>query len=122
MEKTKILIVEDEKITHARFAKGLEDEYEIVHAFDGAEALMSAAKDKPALILLDIMIPLVDGRTVCRKLKSHPETEDIKIVMLTGKDEQYERIAGLEAGADEYIEKPCDIPYLKRIIAKILRQ
>ncbi len=121
MKKKTILISEDDKITHKLYTRFLSKEYDILHAYDGAEALMVATEKLPDLILLDIIMPLMDGRTVCQKLKNYPRTSAIKIVMLTGKDEQHDRILGLELGADEFVTKPCTPDYIKRIVRKILR-
>ncbi len=122
MAKTIILIAEDNEVVHKTLTSGLSKEYNLLHAFDGAEALMIAADKKPDVILLDLMMPVMDGRTVCKKLKSNPNTRSMKIVMVTGRDEQHDRLVGLEVGADEYLTKPCSFKYIKRAINKVLNR
>ncbi len=122
MEKTKVLIAEDNEVVHKALTLGLSKEYELLHAFDGEEAFISAVKNKPDVILLDVMMPVMDGRTVCKKLKSDPETSSMKIVMVTGRDDQNDRLIGFEVGADEYLTKPCTFEYIKRAINKVLKK
>ena len=115
--KKKLLIADDEKYPHDLLTKLLPvDEFDIIHAYDGKETLRLAKEQLPDLIVLDIMMPLMDGRDICKKLKNDPETKNIKIIMLTAKDQQHDRILGLELGADDYITKPCSINYLARRI------
>jgi DNA-binding response OmpR family regulator len=119
--KKKLLIADDIEQIHNLLAMHLSaDEFDIVHAYDGKETLKLAEEQLPDLIVLDILMPLVDGRDICNKLKSDPETKNIKIVMLTGKSEQHDRIVGLELGADDYITKPCSMSYLARRIKALL--
>ena len=115
--KTKILIADDEKYLHDLLAKVLSaDEFDMLHAYDGKEALRLAEEQLPALIVLDVMMPAMDGRDICKRLKSSPKTKDMKIIMLTAKDQQHDRILGLQLGADDYISKPCSMNYLARRI------
>ena len=115
--KKKLLIADDEKYPHDLLTKLLPvDEFDIIHAYDGKETLRLAKEQLPDLIILDIMMPLMDGRDICNKLKNDPETKNMKIIMLTAKDQQHDRILGLELGADDYITKPCSINYLARRI------
>lgn len=119
--KKKLLIADDDEHIHNLLAMHLSaDEINIIHAYDGKEALKLAVEQLPALIVLDILMPLVDGRDICKKLKNDPGTKNIKIVMLTGKSEQHDRIVGLELGADDYITKPCSMSYLARRIKALL--
>jgi DNA-binding response OmpR family regulator len=119
--KKKLLIADDVQEIHDLLIIYLSaDEFDIIHAFDGKETLELAKEQLPDLIVLDILMPLMDGRDICKKLKSHPETKNIKILMLTGKNEQHDRILGLELGADDYITKPCSISYLSRRIKALL--
>ena len=118
--KKKLLIADDEKYIHDLLAKFLSvDEFDIIHAYDGKETLKLAEEHLPDLILLDIMMPLMDGRDICKKLRNDPEKKKVKIIMLTAKDEQYDRILGFELGADDYITKPCSMSYLARRIKKV---
>ena len=115
--KAKILLGDDEKYLHDLVAKALSaDEFDILHAYDGKETLRLAEEQLPDLIVLDVMMPAMDGRDICKKLKNNPETKDVKIIMLTAKDQQHDRILGLQLGADDYIPKPCSMSYLVRRI------
>lgn len=119
-EKRKLLIADDDKRLHSLFEEYFREEFDIFHAFDGADTLMIAVEHRPDVILLDIMMPLLDGRTICRKIKKNPRTSAIKIVMVTGKSEQHDRIVGFEVGADDYVDKPVSLEYLSRVIHKLL--
>ncbi len=107
MTKKKVLIVDDEPHIVELVRVCLEDtDYEIVEAYDGQEALDVAQREKPDLILLDIMLPKMDGYEVCRKLKSSDDTKDIPVVMLTAKGQEVDKVKGFQAGADSYMTKP----------------
>ncbi|MFZ3006645.1 MAG: PleD family two-component system response regulator, partial [Phenylobacterium sp.] len=82
--------------------------YEVLIAYDGPTALAIAAKEKPDIVLLDVMMPGMDGFQVCRRLKDDPETRHVPVVLVTALDGRADRIAGLEAGADEFLTKPID--------------
>lgn len=119
--KNKLLIADDNERIHGLLTNFLSsDQFDIIHAYDGKETLRLVEDQQPDLIVLDIMMPFIDGRDICKKLKSEPETKNIKIIMLTGKIEQHDRIVGFEVGADEYITKPCSIDYLARKIKALL--
>lgn len=103
----KILIVEDDHNIIELLTYNLEQEGFDVHtAPDGADALQRAASDTPDLIILDLLLPEIDGLEVCRLLKRNPRTAAIPVIMLTAKDEEVDRIVGFELGADDYIAKP----------------
>ena len=103
----KILIVEDERDIVELLRYNLRQEnFKVDTVRNGADALQRAVDKPPDLILLDLMLPEVDGLIVCRLLKNDPRTKNIPIVMLTAKDEESDRVAGLELGADDYITKP----------------
>jgi DNA-binding response OmpR family regulator len=119
--KKQVLIADDNRMIHKVYADCLGDEFEVAHAYDGAEALFLAVDLLPDLILLDIMMPLIDGRAICRQLKKHPKTAHIKIILVTAKDSQSDRLVGFEVGADDYIEKPCLPEFLVQRIKKQLR-
>ena len=103
----KILIVEDERDIVELLRYNLRQEnFKVDTVRNGADALQRAVDNPPDLILLDLMLPEVDGLIVCRLLKNDPRTKNIPIVMLTAKDEESDRVAGLELGADDYITKP----------------
>ena len=119
MKKVKILIADDEELIHHFYTDCLKDQFEVIHAYDGADTLISAVEQLPEIILLDINMPIVDGRTICQRLKKNHRTECIKIIMLTGKDDEFNRRVAFELGADEFIAKPCSSQFLDRIIKKI---
>ncbi len=103
----KILIVDDEKDIIEFLQYNFEKEgFKISSAQNGTEGKKVALKEKPDLILLDIMMPGVDGVELCRELRDMPEFEDTLIVFLTARGEDYSQIAGFEVGADDYITKP----------------
>lgn len=104
---TKILIADDEEDILQFLSYNLKKEsYEVHTATNGAEALEIAKKEKPDLIVLDIMMPVMDGMETCRLLRQLPETKDKLIIFLTARNEDYSQIAGFENGADDYITKP----------------
>ncbi len=118
----KILIADDDRVIHISFTKPLVNSgYEVISAYDGQEAFDMAVDQKPDIIILDLGLPKMDGRDVCKNLKESPQTEHIKILMFTGKDQDHDRRLGLELGADDYISKPCSISFLERSINKIVR-
>jgi two-component system alkaline phosphatase synthesis response regulator PhoP len=103
----KILIVEDEKDIQDLLQHYLKREgYEVQAAGDGDLGLRKIAKEGFDLIILDLMLPQVDGMEICRVLRSQPRTANLPIIMLTAKAEETDRIIGLEMGADDYITKP----------------
>lgn len=119
-EKKTILIVDDEKPIVDILVYNLEKEgYSTLEANDGAEAVDIALDKKPDLILLDIMLPKMDGLTVCKKIRS---TLNVPILMLTAKDEEIDKILGLELGADDYITKPFSVRELMARIKANLRK
>ena len=85
---------------------GYSDQYRVLLARDGEEAMALALKEQPDLIILDILMPKKDGYEVCRGLKSDPETAQIQVIMLTGLSQEFDRKKALEVGADDYFTKP----------------
>ena len=105
----RILVVDDIEANVRLLQAKLEAEYyEVLSAPDGPTALILAVTEKPDIVVLDVMMPLMDGFTVCRRLKENPETRHIPVVLLTALDGRGDRVAGLEAGADEFLTKPID--------------
>jgi two-component system cell cycle response regulator len=105
----RILVVDDiEANVRLLQAKLSAEYYEVLTASDGPTALAMAAAEKPDIILLDVMMPGMDGFTVCRRLKDDPETRHVPVVLVTALDGRAERVAGLEAGADDFLTKPID--------------
>jgi two-component system, OmpR family, alkaline phosphatase synthesis response regulator PhoP len=102
-----ILLVDDEKDILEFLSYNLEREsYKVITATNGRKAIQMAEKYHPRLIILDVMMPEMDGIETCRELRQNPENNDAIIVFLTARDEDYSQIAGFEAGADDYIAKP----------------
>ena len=120
--KEKILIIEDEKDLVKGLKMNLVDEgYKVDYALDGKEGLEKAMGENPDLILLDIMLPGMDGLEICKELRRNKI--DIPILMLTAKGEEIDKVIGLEIGADDYISKPFSIrELLARIKAHLRRE
>lgn len=105
--KPKILLVDDEEYIVELVKFNLEKEgFFVIPAYDGQEALNMVKNHMPDLIILDIMIPIIDGFEVCKTLKSDENFNSIPIIMLTAKGEEFDTVFGLELGADDYIKKP----------------
>jgi phosphate regulon transcriptional regulator PhoB len=116
----KILVVDDEENILELVRYNLEKEgYEVLLARDGAEALEVAQREKPDLIILDLMLPGVDGLEVCRTLR---QKSNVPILMLTAKREETDRVIGLELGADDYLTKPFSLRELLARVRAILRR
>jgi len=107
MGKGKILIVEDDRDIAEMVEYNLTEEgYETISAPDGRTGVELAGKGRPDLIILDIMLPVMDGFEVCRALKSDSSTADIPIIILSAKSQETDKVLGLELGADDYVTKP----------------
>ena len=117
----KLLIVEDEeKILKMLLAVfGMED-YEVLCAKDGEEALRIAREDSPDLILLDVWLPKINGQEVCKLVRSNPATSKMKILMISGFVQHYDVRKAFEAGADDYMTKPFDTTILLEKIEELL--
>ncbi len=119
----KILVVDDEtdllELVRYNLAK---EGYDVSCVTSGEEALKAVRKDAPDLMVLDLMLPAVDGLEVCRRLKADARTRDIPIVMLTAKSEETDVIVGLDRGADDYIAKPFSPRVLTARIKALLRR
>ena len=115
-----ILVVDDEKTIVDMLVINLEKEgYKTLEAYDGEEAIKVALDKHPDLILLDIMIPKVDGLQVCKKIR---QSMNVPILMLSAKDEEIDKILGLELGADDYITKPFSVRELMARVKANLRK
>jgi CheY-like chemotaxis protein len=103
----KLLIADDEPAVRALVHATLEgNDYQIIEAGDGVEALELVREESPSLVLLDVMMPRLNGLDVCRAIKSDPSTSDTMVVMLTAQAQQRDRERGMAAGADVYFTKP----------------
>jgi two-component system phosphate regulon response regulator PhoB len=119
----KILIVEDERDIAELIAYNLEREgFQVDSALSGEEGLSKARTDRPDLIVLDIMLPEMNGLDVCRALRSDPITQGIPIIMLTARNEDIDIVTGLEIGADDYVTKPFSPKVLIARIRAVLRR
>ena len=119
----RILIVEDEAALVTLLRYNLEREgFDVSEAADGEEALLRAQEDKPDLIVLDWMLPLMSGIEVCRRLRRMPETRAVPIVILTARGEEADKVRGLEGGADDYVTKPFSPVELIARIRALLRR
>ena len=120
--KHRILIVDDEPLNVKLFAAILSsDSHEIIRAYNGEQALKKVNEECPDLILLDIMMPGMDGFEVTRRLKGSFETKDIPIILITAFDVADYKVIGHEAGADEFLNKPIKAPELKSRVKSLLR-
>lgn len=117
----KILVIDDEKpIVEILKFNLKKDCYEVIEAFDGEEGLNKALTESPDLILLDVMLPKMDGFEVCKKIR---EKHTTPIIMLTAREEEVDKVLGLELGADDYITKPFSVrELLARVKANLRRQ
>lgn len=118
----KILLVDDETQLVEMIKLRLEaNNYEVVTAYDGMEALEKAKKEKPDLIILDIMLPKMDGYKVCRMLKFDEKYKRIPIIMFTARVQETDKKIGMEVGADDYLAKPFEPQVLLEKIKDFLK-
>lgn len=123
MSKEKVLIVDDEEHIVELLKFNLEAcGYETVTAFNGLEAVRCAENERPNLILLDLMLPEIDGLEVCKRIRGNKELKNTSIIMLTAKGEELDKILGLELGADDYITKPFSVRELIARVKAVLRR
>jgi two-component system, OmpR family, phosphate regulon response regulator PhoB len=123
MPTTKVLLVEDDRplaeiIEYNLNANG----FEVIRASDGQDALNQVHQRNPDIILLDLMIPVIDGLEVCRRLRASVETASIPILILTAKSEEVDQIVGYRVGADDYVTKPFSVRVLMERIKSLLRR
>ncbi|MBN1934391.1 MAG: response regulator [Anaerolineae bacterium] len=120
----KILIVDDEPLIRTLLEETLEDfqdhDVELLTAGNGFEGWTVIQKERPQLVILDVMMPKMSGYEVCQKIKQTPEFAGIWVIMLTAKGQEIDRLRGDEAGADEYVTKPFDPDYIIERAGKVL--
>lgn len=119
----KVLVIDDEENIVEFVKLGLRYEgFQVESASDGLLGLAAAQRINPDIIILDLMMPGIDGLEVCRRLRSNPVTQDVPVIMLTAKDEVRDRVLGLEVGADDYLTKPFSFDELLARLRAILRR
>lgn len=123
MPKTKVLVVEDDRslvdvLTYNLKLAG----YEVIVATDGQDGILQAQLKQPDIVLLDLMLPVVDGLDVCRRLRAGTDTREMLIVMLTAKAEESDEIVGFSLGADDYVTKPFSVKVLLERIKALRRR
>ena len=123
MNKKKILVVDDEKdMVYAVKLRLEANDYEVLTAYDGHEALEKSRKENPDLIILDLMLPKVDGYKVCRMLKFDAKYKKIPIIMFTARIGKNDEKIGYEVGANAYLTKPFDPQVLLKKIKELLKE
>jgi two-component system alkaline phosphatase synthesis response regulator PhoP len=123
MKVTRILLVDDEPDVLDFLSYNLKKKgFEVFTASDGKSAIQVAKKVLPSLIVLDVMMPVMDGIEACREMRQIPEIKDTLIMFLTARTEEYSQVAGLEAGGDDYISKPINLRILMSRIDALLRR
>jgi two-component system, OmpR family, alkaline phosphatase synthesis response regulator PhoP len=123
MSEYKILAVDDEEHIQELIKFNLENSgYKVICCGDGIDALKTAKLEKPDLVLLDVMLPGIDGYDVCKEIRKDNNVSNIPIIMITAKSEELDKILGLELGADDYITKPFSIRELLARVKAVLRR
>jgi DNA-binding response OmpR family regulator len=118
-----VLVVDDEPVLVEALTYNLEQAgYRVITTSDGASALAAAYRDPPDLVILDLMLPEMDGLEVCRRLRQQANTATLPVVMLTAKGEEIDKVVGLEVGADDYITKPFGRRELLARVRSLLRR
>jgi phosphate regulon transcriptional regulator PhoB len=120
---TKILIVDDEQDIADLVSYNLEKEgYATIKAYDGGDVLKTIKTQKPDLVILDLMLPRMNGLDICRAIRANQEVAHLPIIMLTAKADEVDKIIGLEIGADDYMTKPFGVKELIARVRTILRR
>ncbi|MDB4766690.1 response regulator [bacterium] len=123
MPKTKILVVEDDRSLANVLEYNLTNSgYEVFCAHDGQDGLNQARAKTPDMIILDVMIPVIDGVETCRQLRAEQATRETPIMMLTAKSEETDQLIGFSVGADDYVVKPFSVRVLLERIKSLLRR
>lgn len=123
MPKTKVLVIEDDRSLSEVLAYNLQVAgYETLVATDGQDGLLQAQTKLPDIVILDLMLPVIDGLDVCRRLRAQPTTRDMLILMLTAKAEESDELVGFSLGADDYVAKPFSVKILLERIKALRRR
>ncbi len=123
MAKTKILVIEDDRSLAEVLTYNLKQAgYDVLVAMDGQDGLLQAQIKSPEIIILDLMLPVIDGLDVCRRLRADASTRDILIMMLTAKAEESDELVGFSLGADDYVTKPFSVKVLLERIKALRRR
>jgi DNA-binding response OmpR family regulator len=123
MSKAKVLIIEDDRSLADVLAYNLKQAgYEVLTASDGQDGLLQAQMKLPDIVILDLMLPVIDGLDVCRRLRADQATKDMLIVMLTAKAEETDELIGFSLGADDYVAKPFSVKVLIERIKALRRR
>lgn len=123
MTKQKLVIIEDERSLQEILTYNLEKEgFDVIVASDGHDGLSRVQSLQPDLVILDLMLPVIDGLEVCRQIRSDPRTQGTRILMLTARSEEVDEIVGFNMGADDYVAKPFKIKPLIHRIKALLRR
>ena len=123
MPKARILIVEDDRSLADVLDYNLrQDGYQTSVASDGQDGLQQARLKPPDLIVLDLMLPIIDGLEICRRLRADPVTRNILVLMLTAKAEETDQVAGFSVGTDDYVSKPFSVKVLLERVRALLRR
>lgn len=123
MAKAKILVVEDDRSLADVLDYNLrQDGYETYVAYDGQDGLNQSKLRAPDLIVLDLMLPIIDGLEICRRVRADPVTKDQLVLMLTAKGEETDQVAGFSVGADDYVAKPFSVRVLLERVKALLRR
>lgn len=121
--KKTILLVDDEKDLLETMVMALEAQgFDVISAFDGEEGLAKAVSEKPDIVILDLMMPKMNGYQVCWELKNREETKALKVIMLTAKTQESDKFWGFETGADDYVTKPFEMSELVKKITKFIQK
>lgn len=123
MAKQNVLIIEDDRSLSEVLSYNLEQAgYNVSVAHDGQDGLNQAQHKTPDVIVLDLMLPVIDGLEVCRRLRANPAKSDVLVIMLTAKSEETDQVVGLAMGADDYVTKPFSVKVLLERIKALLRR
>jgi DNA-binding response OmpR family regulator len=123
MAKTRILVIEDDRSLAEVLTYNLKQAgYDVLLAMDGQDGLLQAQIKSPEIVILDLMLPVIDGLDVCRRLRADASTRDILIMMLTAKAEESDELVGFSLGADDYVTKPFSVKVLLERIKALRRR